>query len=39
MADGPPGIRRVFTRDRNNLDSLFRGYPLKAGQLGVGQGR
>ena len=24
MADGPPGIRRVFTRDRDNLDNLFR---------------
>ena len=23
MADGPPGIRRVFTRDRDNLDNLF----------------
>jgi hypothetical protein len=24
MADGPPGIRRGFTRDRDNLDNLFR---------------
>ena len=24
MADGPPGIRRIFTRDRDNLDNLFR---------------
>ena len=24
MADRPPGIRRIFTRDRNNLDNLFR---------------
>ena len=24
MADGPPGIRRVFTRHRDNLDNLFR---------------
>ena len=24
MADGPPGIRRVFTRDRDHLDNLFR---------------
>ena len=24
MADGPPGIRRVFTRHGDNLDNLFR---------------
>jgi hypothetical protein len=24
MADGPPGILRIFTRDRDNLDNLFR---------------
>ena len=24
MADGPPGIRRIFARDRDNLDNLFR---------------
>ena len=24
MADGPPGIRRVFTGHRDNLDHLFR---------------
>ena len=24
MADGPPGIRRIFTCDRNHLDNLFR---------------
>ena len=39
MADGPPGIRRVFTRDRDNLDNLFRrksGGRAWAGVIGQG---
>jgi hypothetical protein len=39
MADGPPGICRVFTRDRNNLDNLFRrksGGRAWAGVIGQG---
>jgi len=39
MADGPPGICRVFTRNRNNLDNLFRrksGGRAWAGMIGQG---
>jgi hypothetical protein len=39
MADGPPGICRVFTRNRNNLDNLFRrkrGGRAWAGVIGQG---
>jgi hypothetical protein len=38
MADGPPGIRRLFTRDRHKLDNLFRrksGWRARA--RGIGQ--
>ena len=34
MADGPPGICRVFTRPRNNLDNLFR--RKRGGRAGAG---
>ena len=37
MADGPTGIRRVFTRDRDHLDKLFRrksGRRARAGVIG-----
>jgi hypothetical protein len=37
MADGPPGIRRVFTRHRDDLDHLFRrqrGRRARAGVIG-----
>ena len=37
MADGPPGIRRVFTRHRDNLDNLVRrkrGRRARAGVIG-----
>ena len=37
MADGPPRIRRIFTRDCDNLDDLFRrkrGRRARAGVIG-----
>ena len=39
MADGSPGIRRVFTRHGDNLDNLFRrkgGKRARAGLIGQG---
>ena len=40
MADGPTGIRRVFTRDRDHLDKLSRRKSGRRARAGViGQGR
>ena len=39
MADGPPGIHRVFTRHGDNLDDLLRrksGWRARAGVIGQG---
>jgi hypothetical protein len=39
MADGPPGIRRVFTGYGDNLDNLFRGKSGgRARAWAIGQG-
>jgi hypothetical protein len=37
MADGPPGLLRIFTRDCDNLDNLFRrksGWRARAWAIG-----